>query len=320
MGVDIALLFVRRGDIPAARAVVRRNPESLEEAHVEMRGGLYDAARAAVAIAEGHPAEALVASERGLTSSLELSFPVVACQNLVEAVDAAFALGRDDKVAELIALARGHYRPGRQRSIDAHIHRWQAMLAARRGDDAGAVMNFELAVDEFTALTRPFWLAATRLEDAAWLTRQGRDAAAADLSIQARSAFARLGARPWIDRVDAAARAPGSTVAEAKIRQHEVSELRHGESRGGSLLRAVRCGSSARACASCGAAYNEGERFCGECGSALAAGMHRRSPQSRRPRSMSRAARNAGTSRCSSQTSWVSRRSRSSAMPRMFTS
>ncbi|MGA7989200.1 MAG: adenylate/guanylate cyclase domain-containing protein [Candidatus Dormiibacterota bacterium] len=215
MGVDMALLFVRRGDIPAARAVVAEKATALEDAHVEMRG-VYDAARAAVAIAEGHPAEALAASERGLTSSLELSFPVVACQNLVEAVDAAFALGRDDKVAELIALVRGHYRPGRQRSIDAHIHRWQAMLAARRGDDAAAVASFELAVEAFTALTRPFWLAVTRVEYAELLMRQDRDAEAAALLIQARSAFAQLGARPWVDRVDAAARTSGASPSEAR--------------------------------------------------------------------------------------------------------
>jgi class 3 adenylate cyclase/tetratricopeptide (TPR) repeat protein len=212
--VSIVWVQIPRGELDAARARLDASADGLESSTVEMRG-IFEAARAAVAVAEGRWVDALATAETGLRSCLEQSYPVVACLNLVEAVSAAFALGRDEKVRELIDLVRLHYRPGRQRTIDAHIHRWRAALAAHRADVAAAD-EFTLALDAFTALTRPFWVAVTQLEFAEWLLQQQRDAEAAELLLPARSAFMRLSARPWIDRVDAAARTPSSTVAEAK--------------------------------------------------------------------------------------------------------
>jgi predicted ATPase/class 3 adenylate cyclase len=212
MRVTVVWLQLRRGDVTAARTVLVETAKSFEDASVELRGGC-DAARAAVASAEGRAVDALTSAEAGLRSCLEQSFPVIACLNLVEAVDAAFTLGRDEKVEELIDLVRGHYRPGRQRSIDAHIHRWQAALAAHRGKDADVPDHFAFALEAFAALTRPFWLAVTQLEFAEWLLRKERESEAAELLIRARSAFTRLGAAPWMERVDATARTTAGLAA-----------------------------------------------------------------------------------------------------------
>ena len=153
----------------------------------------------------------MTSAEAGLRICLDQSFPVVACADLIEAVDAAFALGRDEKVEELIDLVRTHYRPGRQRAIDAHIHRWRAALAAHRNMDEVAE-EFTAALDAFATLRRPFWTAVTQLEFAEWLMRQERDAEAAALLIQSRSGFAHLGATPWVERVDATARSTAGTI------------------------------------------------------------------------------------------------------------
>ena len=214
-GIHIVWLYLRRGDIESARAVITEKAEALERSHIEMRG-VYEAARAAVANAEGRASDALAAAEAGLRACLELSFPIPASINLIEAGDAAFALDRDAKVEELLTLVRGHYRPGRQPSIDAHIFLWQAWLAMRRGDAAETAANFTRALEAFAELTRPFWLAVTQLRFAAWLLDQGPSKEADDMLVQARSAFVRLGATPWIERVDAAARgAVAPTVARA---------------------------------------------------------------------------------------------------------
>ena len=212
--VGIVWVLLWRGDVGSARAVLSDRAESFELARIEMRG-MITAARAAVAGAEGHAMEALTGAEIGLRSCLEQSFPVVACMNLIEAVDAAFALGRDDKVEELIDLVRLHYRPGRQRAIDAHIQRWRAAIAAHRGDDGDVAAHFALALEGFADLTRPFWLAVTQLEFAEWLLHNERDSEAAELLIRARSAFTSLGATPWIERVDNAARTTGGVAAVA---------------------------------------------------------------------------------------------------------
>ena len=203
MGIHIAFLHLRRGDIEAARAAVTQRAEALENAHIEMRG-IYEAARASVANAEGRASDALTVAEAGLRACLEQSFPIPACANLIEAGDAAFTLHRDDKVDELLTLVRAHYRPGRQPSIDAHLFLWQAWLAARRDDAPEAAGNFKQALDAFAELTRPFWLAVTQLRFAAYLLDQDPSEDADAMLLQARSAFARLGATPWIEQVDAA--------------------------------------------------------------------------------------------------------------------
>jgi len=214
MGILIAFLDLRRGDIEAARAVVSQRAEALEHAHIEARG-MYQAARAGVANAERRAADALTVAEAGLRACLEQSFPIPACGNLIEAADAAVALNRDDKVEELVALVRGRYRPGRQPSIDAHIILLEAWLAMRRGEAVETAANFKRALDAFAELTRPFWVAVTQLRFAEWLHDQGRANEADDMLVQARSAFARLGAKPWIERVDAAAQGavPGAVAS-----------------------------------------------------------------------------------------------------------
>ena len=203
-------LHLWRGDLAAARNVLAIASEHADDANVE-QAGMLDAVQAAVASVEGRWLDALTCAEAGLRICLDQSFPVVACANLIEAVDASFALGRDEKVEELIELVRRHYRPGRQRAIDAHIHRWRAALSAHRNVD-GVAEEFTTALDAFATLSRPFWTAVTQLEFAEWLMRQERDAEAAALLIQSRSAFARLGATPWVERVDATARTTAGTV------------------------------------------------------------------------------------------------------------
>jgi hypothetical protein len=72
--------------------------------------------------------------------------------------------------------------------------------------------EFEAAMEAFTTLSRPFWLAVAQFEFADWLMRQERDGEAAGLLIQSRSAFTHLGATPWVERLDATARTTAGTI------------------------------------------------------------------------------------------------------------
>jgi len=215
MGIHVVWLHLRRGDISAARAVLAEKAEALQHSHIEMRGA-YEAARASLANAEGRSADAWTLAEAGLRACLDQSFPIPACGNLIEAVDAAFALQRDDRVEDLISLVRGHYRPGRQLSIDAHILRWQASLAARRGNEPEAVATYSSSIEAFSVLHRPFWAAISRLELGEWLVKQGHSADALNQLGEARATFAELRATPWIERVDAATAEPDTATEHAR--------------------------------------------------------------------------------------------------------
>ncbi|MBV9524277.1 MAG: hypothetical protein JOZ46_00525, partial [Candidatus Dormibacteraeota bacterium] len=209
--------MVWRGDLAGARRLLDENGPRLAGAHTEMRGD-HLAAQAVLANAEGRYQDALDAAEPALRMCLEHNFPIPARRALVQAVDAAFALGREDTVRDLVSLVRTHYRPGRQPGVDAHIQRWEARLAERGGDDAVVVNNFKRAAAAFGELHRPFWLAVTRLELAEWLAAHGRHAEAAAVLDDAEAAFQQLGAQPWLQRASTArTRSAAGTTAPGPL-------------------------------------------------------------------------------------------------------
>jgi hypothetical protein len=204
VAVGIGQLSIWRGDVGAARRLVKEIEPVLATADTERRAD-FDGARAALFNADGNHVEALTVAEGALRACLEPSFPTAARRVLVHAVDAAFALRRNDKVEELIALTRLRHRAGRQPGIDAQILRWQARLAASRGDDAEVAAGFTGAIEGFAALRRPFWVAVVRLELGEWLMRAGLvEEARLPVSL-ARTTFVELRATPWIERADAEA-------------------------------------------------------------------------------------------------------------------
>jgi predicted ATPase/class 3 adenylate cyclase len=205
LAVNAAWLYVLRGDAAAARRLVEQSAPLVAHAQLEMRAG-HDAARAAVENAEGEHALALATAEPTLRACIDESFPVGMRWALLEAVEAAFSLREDSKVVELLRLVRDNFRPGRQPSIDAHMLRWEARIAAGRNDPDAASANFTAAIDAFTRLQRPFWLAVTRCETGEWLVARGRDAEAQEQLTQARSTFEQLRATPWVQRVRSAER------------------------------------------------------------------------------------------------------------------
>jgi class 3 adenylate cyclase/tetratricopeptide (TPR) repeat protein len=111
----------------------------------------------------------------------------------VEALEASFELGDTERLDALLVTIES-LRPGeRPPMLDAHARRFRAKLA---GDDAG----FKAAVARFRKLEMPFWLAVTELEYAELLADQGRGSEAEPLLAEAREIFARLEAKPWLER------------------------------------------------------------------------------------------------------------------------
>jgi class 3 adenylate cyclase/tetratricopeptide (TPR) repeat protein len=212
VAVNAAWLYVLRGEAAVALRLVEQSAPLVAHAQLEMRSQ-HDAARAAVANAEGDHVLALVTAESTLRACIDESFPVGMRLALIEAVEAAFSLGNSSKVVELLRLVRDHFRPGRQPSVDAHMLRWEARMAADRDDHDQAASGFAAAIDGFARLQRPFWVAVTRCELGEWLVAQGREADADEHLAQARATFDRLRAAPWARRARSAGQR-GSIVGQ----------------------------------------------------------------------------------------------------------
>ncbi|MFI5285790.1 MAG: adenylate/guanylate cyclase domain-containing protein [Candidatus Dormibacteria bacterium] len=195
-------LYERRGDRASAHRIVSQYLR--KEFRPDLRD-LRDCAQAALMNGDGDHAAALALAEPVLKSSLVRDLATFRLA-IIEAVDAAFALGDLAKVEELVESFHANVGPGRQPSIDAHVSRWEARLAAERGDHDAAGARFRSAGDAFALLSRPFWLAVTRLEHAESLIEQRRDAEARELLTPALTTFEQLRAAPWVERANAAAR------------------------------------------------------------------------------------------------------------------
>ena len=110
---------------------------------------------------------------------------------LVEALEAAFALGDTAKLEELLASIET-LRPGdRPRLLDAHARPVPVEAERRRSRLSRPHRRV------FRELEVPFWLAVTLLE-------HGEATASAPLLAEARELFAKLDATPWLERLERA--------------------------------------------------------------------------------------------------------------------
>jgi class 3 adenylate cyclase/predicted ATPase len=192
---------VHRGRLDEAKRMVAAVAELERSADVQERCQ-YGFARAQLLLAEGDRAGALrvaesVFAERdsmGVRAGpVKESFPL--------AVQAALGLNRLDNADQLLTIVE-RLPPGvRPQFLDAHVARFRAQFAARRGKSDEAERLFKGAAGLFHELAVPFHLAATRLEHAEWLAAHGRAKEARPLLAEAREIFERLEAKPWLERL-----------------------------------------------------------------------------------------------------------------------
>jgi hypothetical protein len=124
-------------------------------------------------------------------------------ESIVLAMEGALA-GDDLKTTdEILALIEELPSARRPRFLDAHVLRVKARLAGRRGDSDNADQGFTAAASAFREMTLPFWLAVTLLEHCEWLYSQQRLDDLRPLPAEAAEIFQRLGAAPWLRRLEA---------------------------------------------------------------------------------------------------------------------
>ena len=187
-GVEV---HVQRGELDAARRIFSMFSRLENSTDVQDRG-TYLAATAALQRAEGSFEEALAAGAATIETAHVLGPSFQGVKNgVVDALEAALALGDLARTQELLAFVDGLPPGTRPPYLDAHAHRLRARMA---NDPAG----LEVAAHLFRRLEIPFSLAVTLLEHA-------EQTGSEESLTEAREIFERLGARPWLQRVSAAA-------------------------------------------------------------------------------------------------------------------
>jgi tetratricopeptide (TPR) repeat protein len=202
--------LVHRGEVAEASRLLSRFEPLKDSSDVQNRM-MFLAASACVARAEGRLEEALrrgvQAAEISRSTEREASQGIK--QGLVEAIEAALALGDSRHAEELLASIEA-VPPGlRSPYLGAQALRFRARLAA--SDDA-ALESFDAAARHFRELSIPFWLAVTQLELGERLIAAGRADDVDPLLAEAGEIFGRLEAAPWLERVTAVVQAPQARV------------------------------------------------------------------------------------------------------------
>jgi class 3 adenylate cyclase/tetratricopeptide (TPR) repeat protein len=195
---------VHRGEEAEAARLLSHYEPLRESADLQNRMMIL-AAYAAVARAEGRLDDALrigieaseISRRRGQNASQAIK------QGLVEAIEACLATGDTANASELVAAIESAPPGLRSPYLGAQALRFRARLAA---STELAADHFEAAADRFRELGIVFWLAVTLLEHGE-LT--GDESSLAE----SREIFERLEARPWLERLDAAASTPTGVPA-----------------------------------------------------------------------------------------------------------
>jgi class 3 adenylate cyclase/tetratricopeptide (TPR) repeat protein len=197
-------LRLHRGELAEARRILAVQAELGRSGDMQTRAG-YNAATAAVRLAESKARDALAEAERAIEARAAIGIGAQDVkQGFLHALEAALALGDRGKADELLEIVEQQPIGLRPPSLAATAHRFRARLA---GDDAVADGEFAAAAATLSELGLPFHLAVVQLEHAEWLAAQGRASDAEPLLDEARETFARLGARPWLERAERPAQA-----------------------------------------------------------------------------------------------------------------
>ncbi len=199
-------IYTQRGERASARSLVD-DWKALETSETPELRMSFGRARTEVLRAEGRAAEALESALESMQTLGGFGFTNNEMKRwLVAAIESALDAGNLVKAEDLLGTVQ-RAMPGEVTPyLRAHAARLAARIAALHGDTDSVDSGFVAARQGFQALGAEFDLAVTLLEHAEWLVPQGRAGDAAPLLDEARPAFERLRAAPWLERLD---RVPG---------------------------------------------------------------------------------------------------------------
>jgi class 3 adenylate cyclase/tetratricopeptide (TPR) repeat protein len=203
-GLPLSLVptYVHSGVLEEAQDLLELLREFESSADIQERAQ-YASGKARMLLAQGNAGEALRISEETLEerSTIGMSSEVVK-ESFVIALEAALELGEQSRSEALIGLVEEVPAGRSPQFLQAQSARFRARLATLRGEAEEGERLFKRAAGRFRELSIPFYLAVTELEHGEWIVREGRADEAEPLLVEAREIFDRLGAQPWLERVD----------------------------------------------------------------------------------------------------------------------
>ena len=196
------IVSVHRGELHEAERVISMLAEFEFSGDAQERNS-HGSGKSCLLLARGDAGDALRVAESVLETASEVGFAQeYVKESFVVALEAALGLGDLDKARELLELIDGLLPGQLPHFLQAQSLRFRARLAGVAGDSASADRLFRQTTGLFRELAMPFYLAASMLEYAEWLERQGRQGDATPLVSEAREIFERLGAAPWLERAE----------------------------------------------------------------------------------------------------------------------
>jgi tetratricopeptide (TPR) repeat protein len=198
----LGLLEARRGAVESARHRVAAIASWADHRAHENRQ-IHDAVAGMVALAGGQAAEAFELLERAAREAMTLTGASADGMRIAwgEAVDAALALGRVDRVEGLVELLASQPRRRVPPLLRAELERGQGRLHAAREEHEEVESHLSAAARGFTELGYPFWLSRAQADLAEWMIERGRGPESTALLDEAAAALEELGAEPLLGRV-----------------------------------------------------------------------------------------------------------------------
>ena len=201
--VNLTHVLVARGDLEEAERLLSLQGDLSASEDLQIRS-IYLMNLAKLRAAQGRWREALQAGAEAFGTGEGLGYRALFVnEGLVEAIEAAFALGDAERIETYLGWIQQR-KPGELTPyLRAHGARSAARWAALQGDATAADGSFRAATAAFRELPNPYWLARTLLDHGVWLHEQSRADDAEPPLEEARRIFTELRADPWIERVDA---------------------------------------------------------------------------------------------------------------------
>jgi hypothetical protein len=194
-------IYIHRGELDAAHELLAAD-ESMARSENASWSAEYLLISGLLHGAEGRRDEALAAVERGLL--LREQFAGMHTAGRFFALEALGEFAEEEQLRELLGVVDELHAAELAPFLSAQQARFRARLP-----EHDAASELATAERQFAESEMPFYVAVTQLALAEHLLANGGSEQAHALLARARETFERLGARPWLDRVEAAESSTG---------------------------------------------------------------------------------------------------------------